>query len=101
MTWTQNYDPLHFWPLSTLVAAVPVFTLFFVLLVLRARVWVAAMAGMADGDRAGPGDLRHAGVDDRRVRARWASSSGFSGSPGSSSRRSSFTRSPSRRASFR
>ena len=46
MTWTQNYDPLHFWPLSTLVAALPVLTLFFVLLVLRARVWVAAMAGM-------------------------------------------------------
>jgi len=46
MTWTQNHDPLHLWPLSTLVAVVPVLTLFFVLLVLRARVWVAAMAGM-------------------------------------------------------
>ncbi len=46
MTWAQHYDPLHLWPLSTLIAAVPVLTLFFVLLVLRARVWVAAMAGM-------------------------------------------------------
>ena len=46
MTWAQNYDPLHSWPLSTLVAAMPVLTLFFVLLVLKARVWVAAMAGM-------------------------------------------------------
>ena len=46
MTWTQNYDPLHSWPLSTLASALPVLTLFFVLLVLRARVWVAAMAGM-------------------------------------------------------
>src|SRR4051812_29403885 len=46
MTWNQNYDPLNSWPLSTLVAAVPVLTLFFVLLALRARVWVAAMAGM-------------------------------------------------------
>src|SRR5271165_6675183 len=46
MTWAQNYNPLHFWPLSTLVSALPVMTLFFVLLVLRARVWVAAMAGM-------------------------------------------------------
>ncbi len=46
MTWAQNYDPFHLWPLSTLVAAVPVLTLFFVLLVLKARVWVAAMAGM-------------------------------------------------------
>jgi lactate permease len=43
--WSQDYDPLHSWPLSTLVAALPVLTLFFVLLVLRARVWVAAMAG--------------------------------------------------------
>src|SRR3954453_10124917 len=45
-TWNQNYDPLNSWPLSTLVAAVPVLTLFFVLLALRARVWVAAMAGV-------------------------------------------------------
>ena len=45
-TWNQNYDPLHSWPLSTLVAALPVLTLFFVLLALRARVWVAALAGM-------------------------------------------------------
>ena len=46
MLYTQTYDPLHFWPLSTLVAALPVLTLFFVLLALRARVWVAALAGM-------------------------------------------------------
>ena len=46
MSWTQTYDPLHFWPLSTLVAALPVLTLFFVLLALRARVWVATLAGM-------------------------------------------------------
>ena len=41
--WAQDYDPLHAWPLSTLVAALPVLSLFFVLLVLRARVWVAAL----------------------------------------------------------
>jgi lactate permease len=46
MTWQQNYDPLHFWPLSTLVSALPVLTLFFVLLVLKRRVWVAALSGM-------------------------------------------------------
>ena len=46
MPWTQNYDPLHSWPLSTLVAALPVLSLFFVLLALKARVWVAALAGM-------------------------------------------------------
>lgn len=45
-TWSQNYDPLHFWPLSTFVSALPVLTLFFVLLVLRKRVWVAALSGM-------------------------------------------------------
>jgi lactate permease len=46
MTWEQNYNPLGFWPLSTAVAALPVVTLFVVLVVLRARVWVAAAAGM-------------------------------------------------------
>jgi lactate permease len=45
-TWSQDYDPLHSWPLSTLVSALPVLSLFFVLLVLKARVWVAALAGM-------------------------------------------------------
>ena len=47
MTWSQNYDPLGWWPLSTVVSALPVVTLFFVLLVLRRRVWVSALAGMA------------------------------------------------------
>ena len=46
MTWSQNYNPLQFWPLSTLVSALPVLTLFFVLLVLRKRVWVSALGGM-------------------------------------------------------
>ncbi len=46
MTWLQNYDPLGWWPLSTAVSALPVVTLFFVLLVLRKRVWVSALAGM-------------------------------------------------------
>lgn len=46
MTWNQNYDPLAWWPLSTLVSALPILTLFFVLLVLRKKVWVSALAGM-------------------------------------------------------
>ena len=44
--WQQTYDPFHSWPLSTLVSALPVLTLFFVLLVLKSRVWVAALSGM-------------------------------------------------------
>src|SRR5258708_5376040 len=46
MPWSQNYDPLHAWPLSSLVAALPVVTLFFSLVVLKTRVWVAALAGL-------------------------------------------------------
>jgi lactate permease len=46
MTWNQNYDPLGWWILSTGVSALPVLTLFFVLLVLRKPVWVSALAGM-------------------------------------------------------
>lgn len=46
MTWTQVYDPFNSWPLSTAVSALPVLTLFFVLVVLKARVWVSALAGM-------------------------------------------------------
>src|SRR5712692_7213307 len=44
--WRQNYDPLHVWQLSTFVSALPVLTLFFVLLVLKRRVWVAALSGL-------------------------------------------------------
>jgi lactate permease len=44
--WYQNYNPLGYWTLSTLVSALPVLTLFFVLLVLKKRVWVAALSGM-------------------------------------------------------
>ncbi len=47
MTWSQNYDPLHSWPLSTLISALPVVTLFFALVVLKLRVWAAALAGFA------------------------------------------------------
>jgi lactate permease len=46
VSWTQVYDPLGWWPLSTLVSALPVLTLFFVLLVLRKKVWISALAGM-------------------------------------------------------
>ena len=44
--WHQNYDPLHSVPLSTFASALPVLTLFFVLLVLKRRVWVAAVSGL-------------------------------------------------------
>jgi lactate permease len=45
-TWTQNYNPLNAWLLSTLVSSLPVLTLFFVLIVLKERVWVAALSGL-------------------------------------------------------
>lgn len=45
MPWLHNYQPLPWWPLSTLAAALPVLVLFVVLLVLRQRAWVAALAG--------------------------------------------------------
>src|SRR5262245_31063194 len=46
MPWSQTYDPLGAWPLSTAVAALPVVTLLFVLVIIRARVWIAALSGM-------------------------------------------------------
>jgi lactate permease len=47
VTWNQNYDPFHFWPASTFASALPVLTLFFVLLILKKRVWVSALCGMS------------------------------------------------------
>ena len=46
MNWLQNYDPFGSWPISTLVSALPVLTLFFVLVVLKKRVWLSALCGM-------------------------------------------------------
>jgi lactate permease len=45
MNWTQTYDPLGAWPLSTALAALPVVTLFFVLVVVKRKVWESALAG--------------------------------------------------------
>ena len=40
ITWSQNYDPMHAWPLSTFVAALPVMTLLTMLVVFeRASGW--------------------------------------------------------------
>ncbi len=44
--WPQSYDPTGAWPLSTLLAALPVVTLFAVLVGLRRPVWQAALTGM-------------------------------------------------------
>jgi lactate permease len=47
--WSQNYDPLHWWPASTLVAALPVLTLFFILVIWKKRVWFSALFGLVAG----------------------------------------------------
>lgn len=46
-TWPQLYDPFGNRILSTAVSALPVVTLFFVLVVLKRRVWVSALSGLA------------------------------------------------------
>jgi lactate permease len=46
--WPQNYTPVNgSLPLSTLVAAIPVFVLLFLLGVKRKPAWVAALSGLA------------------------------------------------------
>ena len=47
MTWTQAYDPLHHWWLSTLVASVPVLVLLGALALLRIKAHFAALLGLA------------------------------------------------------
>src|ERR1041384_3414902 len=45
MSWSQLYDPFDNRVLSTAAAALPVLTLFFVLVRLKKRVWVSALSG--------------------------------------------------------
>jgi lactate permease len=45
MNWTQVYDPLHAWPLSTLVAAIPILLLFYLLAVRGSKPQWAALGG--------------------------------------------------------
>jgi lactate permease len=47
MTWTQVYDPLGHWWLSTLVAAIPVIVLLGALALLRIKAHWAALLGLA------------------------------------------------------
>jgi lactate permease len=44
--WTQQYDPLGYWPASTFVAALPVLVLLGLLASGRANAWQAALAGL-------------------------------------------------------
>ncbi len=47
MTWNQNYDPLGYWWLSTLVAALPIIVLLGLLAGLKVRAHLCAVAGAA------------------------------------------------------
>lgn len=45
--WYQNYNPLHYWQLSTLVATLPILTLFIALVAFKKSVWLSALCGLA------------------------------------------------------
>ncbi len=45
--WQQNYTPLGSLPLSALAAALPIFTLLFLLVIKRKPSWIAALSGLA------------------------------------------------------
>ncbi len=47
MTWNQNYDPLGYWWLSTLIAALPIIVLLGLLAGLKVRAHLCAVAGAA------------------------------------------------------
>jgi lactate permease len=54
--WTQQYDPMGSWPLSTMLAALPVLVLLGLLASGRVGAWQAALCGLltAAGMAAGP-----------------------------------------------
>ena len=70
--WTQTYDPLGSWPVSTLVAALPVLVLLGLLASGKASAWASALAGLATAAAAAlfvfkmPAGMVGAGGDPRR-----------------------------------
>ena len=46
MTWTQNYDPFGSWPVSTLVAALPVLVLLGLIASGKVGAWQSALCGL-------------------------------------------------------
>ena len=53
--WTQQYDPMGYWPLSTLLAALPVLVLLGLLASGRVAAWQAALCGLLTAARVAAG----------------------------------------------
>ena len=71
--WTQQYDPLGIWVISTLVAALPVLVLLGLLATGRASAWKAALYGLLTACAWRSARVWDAGADDDRRPQRWAS----------------------------
>ena len=73
--WIQRYDPMGNWPVSTMLAALPVLVLLGLLATGRVSAWKAALAGLLTACLVALARLRHAGARWCWPAWRWGSSS--------------------------